>query len=176
VLNGTLSGTGNAGQAVILQQNPFPYTQGFLNVGNPLVTDAAGNFAFPVISVGSTTQYRVVLASKVDVMSPVATVGAAVRVSSAASRTRVRRGNRVNFHGAVRPTGPGSAVSIQKLSSTGHWVRVAGTYTRRGGKSFSTYSKSVTVRRGGTYRVHVSVATGTYVGADSPTLRISTFR
>jgi hypothetical protein len=176
VLNGTLSGTGNAGQAVILQQNPFPYTQGFLNVGNPLVTDAAGNFSFPVISIGSTTQYRVVLASKPEVATPVVTVGAAVRITSAASRTRVRRGNKVNFHGAVRPTGPGSAVSIQKLSSTGRWVRVAGTYTRRGGKSYSTYSKSVKIGRGGTYRVHVSVATGTFVGSDSPTVRISTFR
>jgi hypothetical protein len=176
VLNGTLSGTGNAGQAVILQQNPFPYTQGFLNVGNPLVTDAAGNFAFPIISVGSTTQYRVVLASKLDVITPVVTVGAAVRVTTAASRTRVRRGGTVNFHGSVRPTGPGSAVSIQKLTSTGRWVRVAGTYTRRGGKSFSTFSKSVRVGRGGTYRVHVSVATGTFVGSDSPTIRIITTR
>ena len=96
------------------------------------MTDAAGNFAFPVISVGQTTQYRVVLASKTEVASPVVTVGAAVRVGGR-ERTRVQRGHKVNFHGSVRPTGPGSAVSIQKLSSTGHWVRVAGTYTRAAG-------------------------------------------
>ena len=92
------------------------------------------------------------------------------------SRTRVRRGGRINFHGSVKPTGAGSPVSIQKLSSTGRWVRVAGTYTRRGGRTFSTYSKSVTVRRGGTYRVHVAVSSGNYVSADGRTVRVSSFR
>jgi hypothetical protein len=176
VLSGTLSGTGNAGEAVILQQNPFPYTQGFLNVGNPLVTDANGAFSFPVLSVPLTTQYRVVLASKTEVVSPVVIVGVAVRVSTYTSRTRVQRGHKVNFHGSVKPTGPGSTVSIQKQTSTGSWVRVARTFTRHGGRTFSNYSKSVTVRRGGNYRVHVSVATGSYTSADGRTVRIHSFR
>jgi len=35
---GTLSGTGNGGRQVVLQQNPFPYTGGFTTVGNAQLT------------------------------------------------------------------------------------------------------------------------------------------
>ena len=38
-LAGQLTGTGNAGRQVVLQSNPFPYTQGFVNAANPQVTD-----------------------------------------------------------------------------------------------------------------------------------------
>ena len=50
-LAGNLGGTGNANRQVVLQANPFPFTQGFVNVSNVLVTDAAGNFSFPILSV-----------------------------------------------------------------------------------------------------------------------------
>ena len=46
VLSGVLSGTGNAGRQVVLQANPFPYTQGFANTANPQVIGATGAFAF----------------------------------------------------------------------------------------------------------------------------------
>ena len=35
-LAGQLVGTPHAGRPVVLQSNPFPFTQGFVNVGNPL--------------------------------------------------------------------------------------------------------------------------------------------
>src|SRR3712207_8930069 len=54
----SLTGTGAAGRAVVLQANPFPYLQGFVTVGNPLVTDAQGAFSYPLISVPLSTQYR----------------------------------------------------------------------------------------------------------------------
>ena len=38
VLAGTLSGTGNAGRQVVLQSNPFPYTQGFQPTSNIQLT------------------------------------------------------------------------------------------------------------------------------------------
>jgi len=44
VLSGTLSGNGNANRQVVLQGNPFPYTQGFANVSNVQVTNAQGGF------------------------------------------------------------------------------------------------------------------------------------
>ena len=41
-LAGTLSGTGNAGRKIVLQSNPWPYTQGFTNASNELLTNATG--------------------------------------------------------------------------------------------------------------------------------------
>ena len=48
-LAGTLSGTGNAGRKIVLQSNPWPYTQGFLNASNELLTNSAGGFSFPIL-------------------------------------------------------------------------------------------------------------------------------
>jgi len=49
VIQGTLSGTGNGSVPVVLQDNPFPYTQGFGTVGNPELTSATGGFSFPFV-------------------------------------------------------------------------------------------------------------------------------
>ena len=94
-LVGNLGGTGNAGRQVVLQANPFPFTQGFLNAGNPLVTDAAGNFSFPVLSVPITTQYRVQMPNNPGVISPIVTVPVLVQVSTT-----------LQAHGAPWPPDP----------------------------------------------------------------------
>ena len=60
-LAGNLTGTGNAGRQIVLQMNPFPYTQGFQNLGNPQVTDAAGGFSFPILSATLNAQFRVLM-------------------------------------------------------------------------------------------------------------------
>jgi hypothetical protein len=96
-LAGTLTGTGNAGRQVVLQANPWPYTQGFLNVSNSLVTDASGNFAFPVLSVPVNTQFRVLMPQKPEVASPVVVVGALVRVTTHVRVTRGSRAGRVRL-------------------------------------------------------------------------------
>ncbi|HWX96432.1 MAG TPA: fibronectin type III domain-containing protein, partial [Solirubrobacteraceae bacterium] len=48
-VQGTLSGTGNGNRVVVLQASSFPFTAGFQNVGNPLVTNAGGGFSFPLL-------------------------------------------------------------------------------------------------------------------------------
>ncbi len=58
-LQGVLSGTGNAGRQVVLQQKVFPYLTDFQTVGNPQVTGSSGAFAFPLLGVTTNTQYRV---------------------------------------------------------------------------------------------------------------------
>ena len=78
-LAGTLTGTDNGGRDVVLESNPFPYTQGFKNVGNKLVTDAQGNFAFGLFQVPVNTQYRVALPDKPSVVSPIVVVGVGQR-------------------------------------------------------------------------------------------------
>jgi hypothetical protein len=71
-LAGTLSGTGNAGRPIQLQQKPFPFTTPFANLGNAQLTNAQGGFAFALLSVPLTTQYRVLVTDKPSVVSPIA--------------------------------------------------------------------------------------------------------
>ena len=60
-VQGTLSGTGNAGRrGRAAAENPFPYTAGFADVGNPELTTATGSFSFPVVGLAQATQFRVV--------------------------------------------------------------------------------------------------------------------
>ena len=55
-IEGTLSGTGSAGAAVQLQENQFPYTAGFVNVGNAELTLANGSFVFNELGVALNTR------------------------------------------------------------------------------------------------------------------------
>jgi hypothetical protein len=171
-LVGTLSGTGAPGRQVILQQNPFPYTSGFATLGNPQVTGADGSFAFPLLSVPLNTQYRVLIPTKPEVVSPLLLVSVAVRVSTHVSATRVRPGQLVRFSGTLRPARVGALVAIQKLNSKRNWVTVAGTITHRLSSSSSRYSKRIRIRRGGTYRVYIAAADGNYVPNTGRSVRI----
>ena len=157
---GQLTGTGAAGRQVVLQRRAFPYTAPFATIAGPVATDAAGNYAFPQPAVPATAQYRVQTAAAPLVTSPVLTLGVAVRIKTNVSTTRPRRGSLVRFSGTIRPARPGSRYAIQKQTSTGGWVTVAGSITRSGGASFAGYSKSVRVSRGGTYRVFVQIVDG----------------
>ena len=176
-LAGQLTGTNNAGRQVVLQSNPFPFSrpEGFLAEGNPQVTDAAGNFSFPVLSLPVTTQYRVLMPQKPEVVSPIITVGVAVRVGTNVSATRVFRGRNVRFSGTVRPARVGAQIAIQKLRGT-RWVTVTGTITRRGDASFSRYAKRVRIVRGGSFRVFVSNLDGNFVSNGGRIVRIRSFR
>src|SRR2546423_289013 len=71
VVQGTLSGTNNGGRTVVLQANSFPFTAGFQNLGNPLVTHPDGSFSFPVLGMSVVSQFRVVTTTKPAVISPV---------------------------------------------------------------------------------------------------------
>lgn len=172
VLVGTLTGTGSAGRQVLLQSNPFPYTQGFQPAANVQLTNAQGQFAFPLLAVPLTTQYRVIVPTKAEVVSPIVTLGVAVRVSTNTSRRRVRTGGIVRFFGTVRPARPGAQFAIQRLRH-GSWRTVTGgiTHGTRGG--VSRYAKRVRIRRGGQYRVFVAIVDGNYVSAAGRTVRIS---
>ncbi len=57
---GTLTGSGAAGSAVVLQPNPFPFTAGFRILGAPDVVGPDGGFSSRASTQAVTTQYRVV--------------------------------------------------------------------------------------------------------------------
>jgi hypothetical protein len=169
-LAGTLSGTGNAGRPIRLQQKPFPFTGPFANVGNVQLTNAQGGFSFALLSVPLTTQYRVLVTDKTSVVSPVLTVSVSVVVGTKTTRTHVHRGGHVHFSGTIKPNVPNVPVAIQKLNAKKHWVTISGTITRTGG----TYSKTVRIRRGGSYRVYAGASGGTFAPGAGRKVRIHT--
>ena len=173
-LAGQLTGTGNGGKEVVLQSNPFPYTQGFKTEGNKLVTDANGNFSFGLKAVAFNTQYRVALPSKPSVVSPIVVVSVAVRVSTHLGTRTITRGHKLTFKGSLRPAVDGTPIAIQKLNSKKHWVTIAGTAARHNSSKSSVYSKKVTIRSGGKYRVYAGVTNGQYVPNTGSTVTIHT--
>jgi hypothetical protein len=168
-LTGQLTGTGNAGRQVQLQANPWPFTQGFVNVGNPLVTDANGSFAFPILAVPINTWYRVQMPERPAVVSPILGVGVQVSVSTKATPRKIRRDRRgrlkrVRFRGRITPAVPaGQPVAIQRLDRGGVWTTVATTTTRAANGLFSTYRRKVRVRHSNTFRVLANLPDGAYV-------------
>jgi hypothetical protein len=172
-LAGQLTGTGNAGRQVVLQSNPFPYTQGFVNAANAQVTDANGNFSFALLSVPLNTQYRVLMPGKPEVVSPIVSLGVAAKLTTHVSSHRVLRGSRVRFSGTVRPASDGARVLFQRKKRS-RWVQVSHTFARGGGTS-SHYAKHVRISRGGTYRVFV-VLSGAYVSSEGTHMHLRTHR
>lgn len=175
-ITGALTGTGNAGKQVQLQQRAFPYTTGFVNVGNAIVTDANGNFAFPLLGLVATSQFRVVAPEGRDVVSPILTLGVAVSVKTNVSATRVTRGRSVRFSGTIRPARAGAQWAIQKKTRSGAWATITGSITRGGSQSFSGFSRKVRIPRGGTYRVFVLIVDGNLTSGIGREIKISTRR
>jgi hypothetical protein len=169
-LAGTLSGTGNAGRPIRLQQKPFPFTGAFKNVGNVQLTTAQGAFSFALLSVPLTTQYRVIVTNNTSVVSPVVTVSVSVRVGTRTTRTHVHRGGRVHFSGTITPSVPNVPIAIQKLNAKNHWVTISGTITRTGG----TYGKTIRIKRGGSYRIYAGANGGTFAPGVGRKVRIHT--
>jgi hypothetical protein len=163
-LGGILSGTGHAGRPVVLQSNPFPYTQGFVNASNPQLTNSAGGFAFPLVSMPINTQFRVLMTDRPDVVSPIITVFAKVRVTTHHRGHHTRRGKVVRFHGSVLPANDSARFKVQRLHK-GHWRTLASGLTRHHSASSSSYSKRVRIRHTGSYRVLVDIANGQYASA-----------
>jgi hypothetical protein len=174
---GTLTGTGNANRRVQLQARGFPYTSEFGNVGNPVVTDGLGNFSLPLLPPGANTQYRVqTVGTNPTVTSPVVSLGVAVRVGTNVTKKIVKRGRKVRFFGIFRPARSGSQFAIQKERRDGGWVNVAGGIARGGTSEFTRFRKRVRVRRGGNYRVFISIIDGNYVSGIGRTIRITSRR
>lgn len=170
-LAGRLSGTNNVGRQVVLQSNPYPYTQGFANVGNAVITDAAGNFSFNVLSLPVNTQFRAFMPQKPEVISPVVVAAAAVRVRAAARKVARRRHSvSVRFRGSVLPPRDGERVDVQKLRR-GQWISIAHTRAKDASPQRSRYAIRVRLFRSGQFRV-VAESQGEYINGISRTLTI----
>ena len=171
-LAGVLSGTDGPDRRIIVKSNPWPYTQGFLPIGNELVTNDDGSFSVSVLSVPVTTQFRVEMAARPDIVSAPLTVGATLAVTRRVKVTRGERRGKLRFRGRISPAVDGEQVLIQKLRlNDGVWVTVGETFARNNGDSSSRYRKTIRQKRGGRYRVLVNVDEGTYAPSSSRSIR-----
>jgi hypothetical protein len=172
VIQGQLSGTNNAERQVVLQSNPFPYTQGFQNLTDVHLTRADGTFYFPILSQSINTQYRVVLPNVPTVASPIVAVGVAPKVSVRTKRVRrTARGAIYRFSGSIGPEHDGAQIAIQRLRGS-TWVTISGTIAKHRSSSASRYRKRVRLRRGGTFRVFAGTDDGDHVASVSRSVRL----
>jgi hypothetical protein len=153
-IEGTLSGTGNANREVVLQGDAFPFSAGFLDVGNPELTTSTGSFSFVVLGLQMATEYRVVTTSKAAVVSPVVTESVAVLVSARHAPGRRRR--RVRVFGTVTPAENGMRVGIMRFRH-GHETLAGGAVLHADGPGRSAFS-AVIRRRPGVYRVLAAIS------------------
>ncbi len=137
----------------MLQSNAFPFTAGFLDLGNPELTSATGGFSFAVLDLGVTSQYRVVATTEPAVVSPVVTETVTVLVEARHAHTRHR--HRVRIYGTVTPAENGMQVSVMRTEH-GRETRVGGAVLGADGPDRSSF-KTVIRRRRGAYRVLASV-------------------
>jgi hypothetical protein len=161
VVQGTLSGTGNASREVILQADPFGSPAGFQQVGNPELTTATGSFSFPVLGLASTTAFRVVTAMQPQVSSPVATALVAAVVDAHIGRSR--KPGRLRVYGTVTPAENGMRVGILR-EVRGRGILVGGAILAPDGPSRSAFSRTIPSRPG-VYRVLVVVTGGAQISA-----------
>jgi hypothetical protein len=165
-VEGTLSGTGNGGTVVQLQENPFPYTGGFVDVGNPELTLANGTFVFNVLSMTQNTQFRVVSGT---VVSTEVVVGVSVGVTMQAHAAGTRRHPSIRFSGLIAPAEPSARVAIERLVGA-TWKVVGGTVAHATAVNGEvSYSTTVRVNKGGFFRALVLPVEGAHVSGYSAT-------
>jgi hypothetical protein len=164
VIEGTLAGTGNGNQPVALEQNPFPYTAGFAQVGNAELTTATGAYAFTVGSVLLSTEYRVVSVNSPSVVSTVVVEGDAVAATLSSHRVGSRHRPAARFSGTVAPGIETDAkVAIQRLYGT-TWKLVGGTITSNSDHNgVATFSTVVHFKHAGFFRLYVAPVDGAHV-------------
>ncbi len=166
-VEGTLSGTGAANHAIVLQTNPFPYLAGFKTVGNPELTNSVGGFSFPYLGLLENAQLRVVTVGLPVVISPVVLESVAVR-STFHVRSTGRRGF-VRLYGTVTPAELGAQVGFQLLKPGHASVNQGGTVVKAGSATVSSFSAVVRLRRPGLYRALIKVSNdGAHVSSYSP--------
>ena len=173
LITGSLTGPNVGGQKVALQSKPFPFTDPFKQIGNTVVTTAAGGYSFS-FPPPSTMQFRVVDQSKPSVVSPTVIQSVALWTTLRVRHLHRSR-HRVRFRGRVMPARVGNPVLIQRRTRKG-WATVAFTLTRARTASFSGFTRRLRLHRGGKYRALVKTTGGDYVDGASRARRVSVRR
>jgi hypothetical protein len=163
-IEGTLAGTGNADQAVALEQNPFPYTAGFTQLGNAELTSSTGAYSFTIASLLLNTEYEVVTVAQPTVASAIVDEGDSVATTLHARGVGTRAHPAARFSGTVAPGIETDAkIAIERLEGT-RWVVVGGSATsNRAHGAVTRFSVTVRFHRPGFFRVYVAPVEGSHV-------------
>jgi hypothetical protein len=140
-----------SGTVVELQQNPYPYA-GFKASGKSAVVDPAGSYSIAGVVPQAHTQYKAVAKTSPPTTSGTVFVRVRMSVRLSLSDSTPKRGQAVRFFGTAAPAHDGKPVLIQKRTTTGYKT-VARTVLLDNGTATSKYSKKLTMRSSGTYRV-----------------------
>lgn len=176
-IEGTLAGTGNANQAVMLQQSVYPYSSGFAQVGNSELTTSTGAFTFNVLSASSNSEYRVVSVKTPSVQSPVVNEPVAIVATLSSKGIGSAKHPESLFTGTANPGIETSArIGIEQLTHGTTWKVIGGTitaaFTRNG---LATFKLKVRYHHGGFFRVLVESVEGAHVSGYSPTITAKGF-
>jgi hypothetical protein len=167
-LAGQVSGPGNSGAVVSLQAKPFPYTGPFVQIGNSVVTNSTGLFAFTINPLLN-GQYRAVARRNgVDVSSSILIQKVRLSVSTKVGDSTPRVGQRVRFSGSVKPSHVGVTVRVQRRTSSGDYVTIATGHTKAATSTRASYSVRARIRKTGYYRVRVSSGDGDHSAPARP--------
>jgi hypothetical protein len=163
-IEGTLAGTGNGNQPVALQENPFPYTAGFTQVGNTELTTSTGAYAFTIGVLLINTEFRVVNVDKPSVVSAVVDEGDAVAATFSAHALGSKKHPEARFSGTVAPGIETDAkIAISEYEGT-TWKLVGGTITSNSTSGgVAKYSVTVHFHHAGFFRLFVTPVEGTQV-------------
>ncbi len=168
-IEGTLTGTGSANAPVTLQQQAFPYTAGFTNLGNPELTLANGAFVFNVLGVALNTQYRVVSGA---VASGAVVVSVSLGVTLHTRPSGTQKHPAVRFSGTISPAEPGSRVAIERLIGTS-WKVVGGTVASSTVVAGVVhFAKTIRLARGGFFRALALPVEGSHAAGYSGPLLV----
>jgi hypothetical protein len=168
-IEGTLSGTGNAGVVVQLQQSPFPYTAAFADVGNPELTLVSGSFSFNVLALALNTEFRVVSGT---VSSATVLVPVSLGVTLNAKPTGTKKRPTVRFSGTIAPAEPSARIAFERLEGT-NWKVIGGTVA--GGTVVNghvNFAATVRIHFTGFFRALVLPVEGAHVSGYSPTVSV----
>lgn len=172
-INGTVSGPGNTGVSVSLEQNPFPFTNPFQQVATT-TTDGSGNYVFQVLPQVN-TRYHAVAKTSPPVTSSDVTVNVRPKVTLKLSDSTPRAGQLVRFSGLVTPAHNGKSVRIQRHTRKG-WRTIATpglkAATPLNGVARSKYSRRIRIRASGVYRTVFVPGDGDHVTGRSSRKRV----
>ena len=153
-ISGQLVGTGAGGATVTLLGRPFPFTAAFTKIGNPVISNADGTYAFAFTAAQGTTQFQVKATTSPAFTSPITTMNVASLISLHV-RTHVRKGHLLRMSGTVLPAQDGLIVKLQKRGRDGVFHTVAHTTLSHHSSAASSYSRRLRIRRAGTYQAVV---------------------
>jgi hypothetical protein len=152
-ISGKVKGPPSGPISVTLQQNPYPFTDGFEEAGTTLSANN-GNYAFSGLRPGLNTRYRAATLVPPDTSSEVE-VQVRIKVVLRLSDRTPSAGQRVRFFGTAAPQHDGRTVRIQRQTPTGGWTTVARTRLQDAGDERSKFGRRMRVRRDGVYRARV---------------------